>query len=168
MPRNLILSRPRDDSRTIEMMNELTAGRVPQEMQGSNVNGRDVEVVLIDKQDEIYEAPFGSENWRGGAKGSFVGKAGDSSEGIYFFSFLERYHLTIFINGLLNILSGEFCMDEVDDEEVLVDSSPSTTIQLKWIDGSKMKMKVNHSHTVRDILRLLKKRTTTNTPFLLR
>ena len=63
---------------------------------------------------------------------------------------------------------GEFCMDEVDDEEVLVDSSPSTTIQLKWIDGSKMKMKVNHSHTVRDILRLLKKRTTTNAPFLLR
>ena len=61
-----------------------------------------------------------------------------------------------------------FSIDDIDDEDVSVDSSPSTTIQLKWVDGSKMKFKLNHSHTVRDILRLLKKKTTVNTSFSLR
>lgn len=128
--------RPRDDARTIEIMSELTAGRVPKEMRTGNGDG-DVEVVLVDKQSETYEIPFGSENWRGGAKGSVIGNTGDATTEV-------------------------FNIDEIDDEDVRVDSSPSTTIQLKWIDGTKMKFKVNHSHTVRDILRLLKKKITTN------
>lgn len=132
--------RPRDDARTVEIMSELTAGRVPKEMSANG--GGDVEVVLVDKQSETYEVPFGSENWRGGAKGSVIGSAGGAATEV-------------------------FSIDDIDDEDVSVDSSPSTTIQLKWVDGSKMKFKLNHSHTVRDILRLLKKKTTVNTSFSL-
>lgn len=128
--------RPRDDARTVEIMNELTAGRVPREMNG---NGADVEVVLIDKQNEMYEAPFSSENWRGGAKGSIIGNIANTT--------------------------AVFSIDEIDDEDVLVDSSPSTTILLKWIDGTKLKLTINHSHTVRDILRVLKKKVTRENSF---
>ena len=60
-------------------MSELTAGRVPKEMSANG--GGDVEVVLVDKQSETYEVPFGSENWRGGAKGSVIGSAGGAATG---------------------------------------------------------------------------------------
>lgn len=82
------LSRPRDDARTVEIMNELTAGRVPREMNG---NGADVEVVLIDKQNEMYEAPFSSENWRGGAKGSIIGNIANTTAGIDLTLCSERF-----------------------------------------------------------------------------
>lgn len=130
--------RPRNDARTVEIMNELTAGRVPEEF---NVHGDDVEVVLVDKQNEVYEVPFNSVNWRGGAKGSVIGNI--------------RNTTTV------------FTIHEVDDEDVIVDSSPSTTIQLKWIDGTKMKLRFNHSHTVRDILRVIKKKTDAKDAFSL-
>ena len=73
-------------------MNELTAGRVPEEF---NVHGDDVEVVLVDKQNEVYEVPFNSVNWRGGAKGSVIGNIRNTTTGIIAFSLSIKVNLVI-------------------------------------------------------------------------
>ena len=74
------LYRARDDPRTIEIMNELTAGSVPVELRGSDEPVGDVEVALVDKSGETYSPPFGSAGWNGGAVGSMIGKAPASEE----------------------------------------------------------------------------------------
>lgn len=126
--------RARDDPRTIEIMNELTAGSVPVELRGSDEPVGDVEVALVDKSGETYSPPFGSAGWNGGAVGSMIGKAPASEE-----------------------MEGIFDLEDIDDNEVVVDSTPSTLIQLKLASGKKVKLKLNHFHKVRDILRLIKK-----------
>lgn len=133
--------RPLDDTRTKEIMNELAAGRVPIEMQVSDSGSDDVEVVLIDKKTELYTPPFESDDWNNGATGCTLGTSGQVVDKV-------GYRLV-----------------DIDDQEVVLDSSPSTTIQLKLANGKKIKIKLNHKHTIMDILRLMKRETSLDATF---
>ena len=71
-------------------------------------------------------------------------------------------------NSFTCLLTGMFHIDDVDGSEVVTDSSPSTLLQLKLASGKKLRLKLNHSHTVRDIVRHIKKDGSTVGPFSLR
>jgi len=137
--------RSHENPQTQVILDQLMQGRVPPELFGSTEPRGDVEILLVDKRSENYVPPFSSAAWNNGAEGHVMGKkAGQPST--------------------------TFSSDSITDAEqvALDDAKPSTTIQVKMANGEKLKLKLNHSSKVMEVLKTIKVHGGASRPFTLR
>jgi hypothetical protein len=87
----------------------------------------------------------GSSAWNGGAEGNTLGKK----------------ELTA---------SSVFSLENIPTDALIPcdDSMPSTTIQVKLANGRKLKIKLNHSSSVKEILKVVKQEGAADKPFTMR
>ena len=113
-----------------QFLRALMSGKVPAELQAQ---GSEVEVDLVDKRAETYEAPLPPSYIAfSGAGNSLSPSAGADS-------------------------SGRFSPDDIPDGEPQVDlTADTTTLQVRLSTGKKVRMTLNKTSTVQDILRLIK------------
>ena len=88
---------------------------------------------------------IGSSAWNGGAEGNTLGKKTSSASTV-------------------------FSLENIPTDPLLPcdETKPSTTIQVKLANGKKIKIKLNHSSRVNEILKAIKHECVADRPFTLR
>jgi len=124
----------------VQFLSQLMAGRVPAELGATG----DMEIDLVDKRGEEFVAPPPPAYIAFSGEGNSLSAGGDADA------------------------ESHFDPSNIPDGEPTVDASaPSTTLQVRLSSGKKIRMKLNHSHTVSDILRLIRANGGAGSPFKL-
>ncbi|KAL0586338.1 hypothetical protein ABG067_003951 [Albugo candida] len=135
--------RPRDDPANRPFLEAIERGVVPMELESAD-RSQHVDISLIDKRQEEYQAPPPPQYTAFSGEGQSMGSA-SSGEG------------TIFRSG--NIAAVE--------SPVVDDKKPVTTLQIRLHNGTRLRSTLNLTHTLRDVHAIIEINGTGDQPYIL-
>mmetsp|Transcript_21445 Transcript_21445/g.22170 ORF Transcript_21445/g.22170 Transcript_21445/m.22170 type:complete len:257 (+) Transcript_21445:31-801(+) len=123
-----------------QFLTSLSDGYIPRELQGS---GKEVHIGLEDKRGEDYRAPTPPPYVAFSGDGNTLGGHQSLSEDAYIFA------------------------TSSNPPPVVDQSKPTTLLQIKLQNGKKLKLKLNHTHTILDLATLIDQSEPFESPYTL-